>query len=296
MKLTRQAAREICVRQGHKERAQNIVDLLANRTRLSPREVNELVEEQINLFANSLVKCIENATKGASTVERLPKRSERGHALRRIREALENLRQCIGLNWELAKPFLEFETVRRLERLLTTEAAAELLPAKLRLESEYAIKANRSDKYEQQSIMRGYLLEAGSRPLTRLIKEAKIGVRRAEKKIRPGAPIKDPMSLALVLQLADHYEWQLGKKAAWSADGPFSRFCVEVFAAIGFATSDSWEHVLKTGLKYHRSSFISRRLHQRDEEPKIDDDGSRSRNSRKRKLKPFIRLKSKPKG
>ncbi len=291
--LTQEAAGEICKKHGHRKAAQEIVDALPNRVRLNSTEVAELVQGQILYFEQSLVKCVERANEGAGKVAKLPGRAEQGAALRAIREALESLRDAVERNWDLIKPLLEIETTEQLGRLLTTEATKELLPADLR--SEYIKASGNKEEYIRQALKRSFLLRAGSRPLTRLIMGAKIAVRRAEKRIPSGASLKVPLEMALLLQLADHFEWALQKKASWTEGGPFSKFCDDVFEKLELQSAYSWEYLQKEGLKLHRSSFGTRRRHEQHNDPKSDGGQSRKRKPRKQKLAPSRRRKTPPK-
>lgn len=277
LKLTHEAAQKICEKHGHREAAQAVVESLNNYSSLTPSEIIELVDAQKLLFAESLVKSIESANEAAIKVEHLPVRAEQGQALRDIRKAMEELRRLFQRHWKMVEPLLEIETAQQLAKLVTPESARALLPAALR--SEFDLSSSGKNENIEAQIMLGYLLEAGPRPQIRLIKGAKIAVRVAQKKIAAGAPIKDPLAMALVLAFAKHYEVSLCKKATWSADGPFSKFCVEVAAAIGLPTKDSWEHVLRAALNIHRSSFVIRRWH----EPR---DKSRNEQARPQKRKP----------
>jgi hypothetical protein len=290
--LTHEAARKICEKHGHMKVAQEVVEALPYRANLNSTEVAELVQVQILHFEQSLVKCVERANEVAGKVGKLPGRAEQGAALREIREALENLRDVVERNWDLAGPLLEIETTEQLGRLLTTEAAKELLPANLR--SEYIDASGNVDEYNQRRLKLGYILDAGSRPLTRLIKGAKITVRRAEQRIPSGAPLKVPLEMALIMGLADHFRWALERKAAWTDDGPFSRFCADVFESLEFDTEYSWEHLLREGLKLHRSSFGARHRHKQDDEPHGDGGQSHKRKPRKQKLAPLRRRKTSP--
>lgn len=288
--LTQEAAREICKKHGHRKAAQEIVDALPNRASLNSTEVAELVQGQLLFFEQNLVKCVERANERAGKVGKLPERAEQGAALREIREALEKLRDAVERNWDLAGPLLEIETTAQLGRLLTTEATTELLPANLR--SEYIKVFGNKEEYIQQGLKRSVLFHAGSRPLTRLIKGAKIAVRRAESRIPAGAPLKAPLEMALLLQLAVHFEWALQRKASWTEGGPFSRFCVDVFTSLGLQSAYSWEHLLREGLKHHRSSFGVRRQHEHHNDPKGEGGQSHGRLPRKKQLAPLKRRKN----
>jgi hypothetical protein len=262
--LTQQAAGEICKKHGHRKAAQEIVDALPNRASLNSAKVDELIRGQILHFQGNLVKCVEHANQAAGKVNKLPGRAEQGVALREIREALENLRGAIELNWDLAGPLLEIETTEQLGRLLTNEAAADLMLADLR--SEYIKKSENKNEYLQQQLNLSRLLGGGCQPLVQLILGATKVVRRAEAAIKPGAPTKDPLGLALMMQLAQHYEGILRKKATRTARGPFMRFCEDVFVNVGLETESGWEYLLKEGLKHHRTSFGWRRLHEPPED------------------------------
>ena len=266
--LTQEAAGEICKKHGHRKAAQEIVDALPNRASLNPTEVAERVQDQLLHFGQNLVKCVERANQVAGKVEKFPERSQQGAALREIREAIDTLYHTVERNWDLAAPLLELETTAQLGRLLTTEATRELLPANLR--SRYINASGNKAEYILQGLKRSFLLEAGSRPATRLIKGAKIVVHRAERRIPSGAPLKVPLEMALLLELADHFEWALLKKASWAARGPFSRFCADVFEKLGLISQYSWEHLLREGLKHRRRSFGSRRQYERRDDPKDD--------------------------
>ncbi len=291
--LTQEAAGEICKKHGHRKAAQEIVDKLPNRVRLNSTEVAELVQGQILQFEQNLVKCVERANQAAGKVNKLPGRAEQGAALRAIREALESLRDAVERNWDLIKPLLEIETTEQLGRLLTTEATKELLPADLR--SEYIKASGNKEEYIRQALKRSFLLRAGSRPLTRLIKGAKIAVRRAEKRIPSGASLKAPLEMALIMQLADHFEWVFEQKAAWTDGGPFSRFCFDIFESLEMQSAYSWEHLLREGLKLHRSSFGARRRHERHDDPKSDGGRSHMRKRRKKQFAPLRSRKTPPK-
>ena len=293
MILTQEAAGEICKKHGHMEAAGKIVDALPNRVRLNSTEVAELAQGQILHFEQNLVKCVQRANESVGKVGKLSGRTEQVAALRKIREALENLRNAVERNWDLAGPLLEIETTEQLGRLLTTEATKELLPANLR--SEYINASGNVDEYNQQRLKRSYLLRAGPRSMTRLIKRAKITVRRAEKRIPTGASLKAPFEIALVMQLADHFEWALQRKAAWTDNGPFSRFCADVFESLKLNAEYSWEHLLREGLKHHRSSFGARHRHKQNDEPHGDGGQSHKRKPRKQKLAPSRRRKASPK-
>jgi hypothetical protein len=290
--LAYEAARKICKKHGHKEAAQEVVDALPYRDILKPTQVTNLVKEQISMFAQSVVKCVEHANQAAGKVDKLPGRAEQGAALREIREALENLRDAVERNWDLAGPLLEIDATAQLGRLLTTEATRELLPANLR--SKHIKASGNKEDYIQQGLKRSFLLDAGSRPLTRLIKGAKIAVRRAEKRIPSGAPLKVPLEIALIMQLADHFEWALGQKAAWTDGGLFSKFCDDVFERLELQSAYSWEHLLKAGLQLHRSCFVTRRRHERHDDPQYDGGRPRKRKPRKQKLAPLRRRKTPP--
>ncbi len=108
--LTQEAAGEICKKHGHRKAAQEIVDALSYRESLNSTEVAELVQGQLLYFEQNLIKCVERANESAGKVEKLPRRAEQGAALREIRKALENLRDAVERNWDLAGPLLELET------------------------------------------------------------------------------------------------------------------------------------------------------------------------------------------
>lgn len=289
--LTQEAAREICKKHGHRKATQEIVDALPNRASLNPTEVAERVHDQLLHFGQNLVKCVERANQVAGKVEKFPERSQQGAALREIREALDTLRDAVERNWDLAGPLLEIETAGQLGRLLTTEATRELLPANLR--SRYVNASGNKAEYILQGLKRSFLLEAGLRPATRLIKGAKIVVRRVERRIPSGAPLKVPLEMALLLELADHFEWALLKKASWAARGPFSRFCADVFEKLGLHSEYSWEHILRDGLKHRRSSFGARRQYERRDASKDDGVGSTFPKPRKKQLAPLQGRKTK---
>ena len=290
--LADKAARKICKKYGHMEAARKIVDALPNRASLNSTEVAGLVQDQLLYFEQALVKSVKRANEAAGKVEMLPQRAAQGGALREIRDALESLRDAFEHNWELAGPLLELETAEQLGGLLTTEATKELLPANLR--SRYIKASANKVEYIQQGLKRSFLLEAGSRPLIRLIKGAKVALRRAERRIPSGAPMKVPLEMALIMGLADHFERVLGRKAAPTEGGPFSRFCVDVFESLDLQSAYSWEHLLKEGLKHHRNSFGVRRRHERPDDPKSDGGLSRKRKPRKMQLAPLMKRKTPP--
>lgn len=228
------------------------------RANLKSAEIVKLVQSQILYFEQSLVRCVQRANHAAGKVEKLPRRAEQGAALREIREALESLRDTVERNWDLAKPLLEIKTAGQLGRLLTPEATQELLPANLR--SEYIKASENKKEYIQQGLKLSFHFRAGSRPLARLIKGGKIAVRNAEKSVPSGAPLQVPLEMALLLELADHFESALQKRASWAAVGPFSRLCDDVFEKLALVSEYSWEHLLRESLKHHRSTFGARRL------------------------------------
>lgn len=291
LSLTHEAARDICKKHGHRRAAEAIVEALPYRADLQPSKVAGLVDVQVFEFARSLIACVAQANLAADRIKGLPARAKQGAALREIRAALENLRGAVGRNWGLAGPLLEIETAEQLGRLLTTEATKELLPANLR--SEYIKASGNKEEYIRRGLKRSFLLRAGSRPLTRLIKGAKIAVRRAEQRIPSGAPLKGPLEMALIMQLADHFEWVFEQKAARTEGGPFSKFCSDVFEKLELQSEYSWEHLLNEGLNLHRSSFVVRRRHERHDDPKGDGGRSRRRKPRKQQLSPIARQKTK---
>jgi hypothetical protein len=276
--LTQEAAGEICKKHGHRKAAQEIVDALPNRVSLNSAKVDELVRGQILHFEQNLVKCVEHANQAAGKVDKLPDRSEQGAALREIGEALENLRDAVERNWDLAGPLLEIDTTEQLGRLLTNDAAPDLMPADLR--SEYIKNSENKNEYLQQQLKLSYLLDGGSQPLVQLILGATKVVRRAEAAIKPGAPTKDPLGLSLMMQLAQHYEGILRKKATRTARGSFMRFCEDVFVNVGLETESGWEYLLKEGLKHHRTSFGWRRLHEPPEDMPAKTVWTQNRNRR----------------
>ncbi|MEP7172434.1 MAG: hypothetical protein ABI705_02985 [Aestuariivirga sp.] len=289
LNLTPEAAREICKKHGHLQAAEKLVGALPYRAGLSSVEVAELVQGQILHFEQGLVKNVGRARQVAGGVENLPKRAEQKAALCEIINALEHLRGSVERNWDLAGPLLEIETTEKLARLLTSEGTRKLLPADRRAE-HFKASGNTAD-YIQQGLNRSFLFDAGSRPLTRLINGATTVVRRAKKKVSVGAPLKEPLEMALILQLAVHFEWALGQKASWAAGGPFSRFCEEVFEKLGLDAEYSWEYLMREGLKHHGTSFGMRRHHEPDDPVGVAS-RSHGRKSRKKQLKPLRGLKN----
>jgi hypothetical protein len=288
--LSREAARKIVEKHGYRKAARKVVDALPYRHELGATQIAKRVDEQMSEFAQGLVKCTEAANQSAGKVDGLPHRAEQGAALREIREALEDLRVAIERNWDLAKSLLETDATEQLARLLTIEGATELLPADHR--SEYLKASGNEDDYNQQQFKRSYLFVSGSRPLTRLIKGAKVAVRRAERRIPSGASLKAPLEMLLIMQLADHFEWALRQKATWTDGGPFSKFCDDVFESLGLQSAYSWEHLLKQGLKLHRKSFGVRRRHERHVGQESDGGRSQNRRPRKKHLTPSKRRKT----
>ena len=285
--LSDAAALKICKKHSHRQAAQKIVDALPYRASLKPDQIEDLVTDQISKFAHSLVKCVRSAHEIDGKVEKLPRRAEQGVALREIRGALDNLRNSVERNWELLKPHLEIESVEKLSSLLTTEAIEALLPVDLR--SKYIKTPSTTVEYNRQRLLRSLLLEAGSWPLTQLIKRAKVSVRHAEQSIPSGASLKAPFQMALLMQLADHFEWALEKKASWTDNGPFSKFSADVFAELEFESDYSWEYLLREGLKLHRSSFVTRRCHTQPSETTGNDHPARRHMMRKKLLVPKSR-------
>ena len=182
--------------------------------------------------------------------------------MREIRSALEDLRNAVKRNWEVVKPVIEIEATLRLEELLSTEALEKLTRPAGRSSEPRAIGGHEST-YHHKNQRRSSIFQAGVKVPVRLITLAIGELRRAEASIAPGAPLKYPFALALVMQLAQHFEGMLGKKASWTVGGPFDRFCQDVFNILGLQTKSGsgWEHLLKEGLKHHRTSFGWRRLH-----------------------------------
>ena len=278
----------ICKRHGYAKAARLIVNALPYLDRLKPPEVGKLVEDQILMFARSLVGSVERATLIADKVEQLPKRADQGTALREIRGALEKLRNSIERNWKLVMPLIDIGTAEQLSGLLTTAATEKLLPIDLR--SEYVKISADTEEYNLQNLKRSDLLLAGSRPLTRLIKGAKIAVRHAEKsRVSSGAPLKSSLEIALMIQLAAHYEWALEKKASWTDNGPFSKFSADVFAELEFESDYSWEHLLREALNLHRRSFFTRRRHLKPSDVESDETPPSVRMPRKKWLVPKSR-------
>ena len=280
--LDHETALKICEKHGHRQVAERAIASLSYRADLGTLSVSALVKDQISGFAGGLVNCVERARVLAGKVEELSGRAEQGAALREIRRALENLSDVIERAWDLAGQDLKVETAEQLGRLLTTQATKDLLPARPRLEYIELLE-NRNDD-QRQRLKLSYLLKAGCWPLIELIKGAKIAVRRAEGRVRPGPPLKAPLEMALVMQLADHFEWALSEKAAGKVGGPFSRFCADVFDRLGLEWSYDWEHLLREGLKLYRSSFGARRRHERQGAMQTTDGPPHKRRPRKQNI------------
>ena len=148
--------------------------------------------------------------------------------------------------------------------------------------------------YVQQGLNRSFLLDAGARPVIGLIKGAKIVVRHAEKNIAAGPPLKNPRALALVLQLAQHFERIFVYTATPTVDGPFDKFCQDVFSGLGMQTESGsgWEYLLREGLKQHRTYFGARRRPEGSDNPAGERDRPRRQKPMKRVLTPSKRRKN----
>jgi hypothetical protein len=95
--------------------------------------------------------------------------------------------------------------------------------------------------------------------------------------------------MALIEQLARHYEWALGMNASQTDNGPFSRFCSDVFECLELDPKYNWEHLLRAGPKLHRTSFITRLRHKQPSDITRNDDLAPGPRPRKRLLVPKSR-------
>ena len=269
--------------------ARQIVDALPNRAQLNPEVVTRLVKKQVSYLARDLVGCVKRANEAAGKIDKLPSRASQGKALREIRTALEGLRNAVKRNWSVVKPVIEIEATLKLEELLST-AALEKLTRPAGQSSEPPAIGGHESAYHRKNQRRSLIFRAGEKLPVRLITLAIGELRRAEVSIAPGAPRQNPLALALIIQLAQHFEGMLGKKASWTAAGPFDRFCQDVFESLGlFTASESgWEYLLRDGLKHHRASFGWRRLHEQSDAVSVE--GARSEKGKRRKTPPTLSI------
>ena len=275
-------ALRICEKHGHRKAALQHVNALSFNATDNAATIAKLCKEQFAVMTRDLVECVRRAQETKAKLKHLPVRADQGAALRDIRQALERLRGVVRQNWNLIKPLVEIETAEHMEKLLTGDAIQELLPAALRY--EYSGQLLKTSKFGRREINLAYVLKAELHILTRVIKGAKIVVRRAEKRNTAGAPMKAPLEVALIMQLADHYEWALQKKASSTEGGPFSRFCSDVFHDLNLKTAYDFDYLVKESLKLHGRSLVGRLGREQRGDAQITPGRARKRKPQKQKL------------
>ena len=201
--LGEQSALALCRRHGFLQAAQVHVSKLLQHVNYSRREVDDLVDQQMRNFVRGLMQCLESAQHSAEEVRKLPSRVEQGKALRELRQRLKDVDMSLQRNWDLIAPLIAIEIATELEALLDIEVVKRLLPGQL--EAEFGRSVQQNDNCDVVGIRRSYLLRAGSWPLRTLLRRSTAGLRKAEKQIVAGAPVKVPLEYALVMQLADFF-------------------------------------------------------------------------------------------